>query len=463
MFTSLRLAVAALLLSLAGCAALQPGHHESAFVVLGEDGAAVARVITSAPSCPAINIDGQDHAMTVRAAAASLALRPTVSPPANSKPSSFPVLACESAIPASAGQARVGGQMLALPKAAPRRIVVIGDTGCRLKDNGDYQDCNRPAAFPFAAIARQAAQWRPDLVVHVGDYHYRENACPADRPGCAGSPWGYGWDAWQADFFAPAAPLLEAAPWVLARGNHESCNRAGQGWWRFLDPRPLAANRDCNRKEDDATGDFSDPYAVPLGGGAQLIVLDTSATTYKGLAPTDPRMAKFGDMYRKMAALAARAPHSIVVDHHPILSFGALRDKAGMVTLFDGDKGLQDAFFAVDPKLFPSNVQVLLSGHVHLWEQVSFKSEHPTQFVSGFSGTAEDIVPLPETVPDGAQPAPGAVVNALSSWVDGFGFMTMERSALDAWDVKVWDLDGQVRNRCTIKGSKSLCEKRQVH
>ncbi len=52
---------------------------------------------------------------------------------------------------------------------------------------------------------------------------------------CAGSPWGYGWDAWNADFFTPAAPLLAAAPWAAVRGNHESCARAGQGWWRFLD------------------------------------------------------------------------------------------------------------------------------------------------------------------------------------------------------------------------------------
>jgi hypothetical protein len=456
-------ALAAFTLVLTGCASLAPAPRDEAFVVLGENGAAIARVISSAAACPAIAIDGVTHPMSVRAAPGTDALRATVSPPANSKPSAFPVLTCEAVIPAGAQQAAVGAQVLALPKATPRRIVVIGDTGCRLKDNGDYQDCNRPAAFPFAAIARQAADWHPDLVVHVGDYHYRENACPADRPGCKDSPWGYGWDAWQADFFGPATPLLRAAPWVLARGNHESCARAGQGWWRFLDPRPLVAGRDCKRKEDDGNGDFSDPYAVPLGGGAQLIVLDTSATTYKGLAPADPRMAKFADMYRKMAALSAQAPHTIVVDHHPILAFGALRDKAGLVTLFDGDKGLQDAFGAVDPRLLPSNVQVLLSGHVHLWEQVSFRNAYPTQFVSGFSGTAEDIVPLPEELPEGAQPAPGAIVDALSSWVDGFGYMTMERTAVDGWDVKVWDLDGQIRNRCTVSGSKSKCEKKQVH
>ena len=106
---------------------------------------------------------------------------------------------------------------------------------------------------------------------------------------------------------------------------------------------------------------------------------------------------------------------------------------------------------------------MLLSGHVHLWEQTSFASEHPTQFVSGFSGTAEDIVPLPAMPPPGKTPAPGAIVEHMSSWIDGFGFMTMERTGAEKWDVKVWDTSGVVRNTCKITGSKSVCAKLQVH
>jgi hypothetical protein len=108
-------------------------------------------------------------------------------------------------------------------------------------------------------------------------------------------------------------------------------------------------------------------------------------------------------------------------------------------------------------------VKAVLSGHVHVWEQVSFSSDHPTQFISGFSGTAEDIVPLPATLPDNALPAPGAVVGSMSSWVDGFGYMTMERTGAEQWNVTVWDTSGAVRNSCTITGSKSVCAKRQVH
>ena len=105
---------------------------------------------------------------------------------------------------------------------------------------------------------------------------------------------------------------------------------------------------------------------------------------------------------------------------------------------------------------------MLLSGHVHLWEQVSFASAHPTQFVAGFSGSAEDTLPLPSMPPPGKTPAPGAIVEHMSSWIGGFGFMTMERSGADQWSVKVWDRDGRERNSCTVKGSKSRCELAQV-
>lgn len=450
--------------ALAGCAT-QPAHDplQSAFVIVADDGAAIARAITTAPACPQIEIDGRAAAMNVRAPLAPIPLRP-LSGEAAGRPQapSSAVQSCEAPLPAGVRSVTVAGRKLPLPVAEPQRIVVIGDTGCRLKGK-EFQDCNDPQAFPFARVAASAAAWKPDLVIHVGDYHYREDPCPADRPGCAGSPFGYGWDAWQADFFAPAQALLAAAPWVVARGNHETCVRGGQGWWRFLDPRPFGPQNSCDDPAQDVHGDYTDPYAVPLGGGAQLLVFDSANTSYKGFKAGDVRLEKYADTYRKMEALAARAPHNIAVDHHPLYGFGANQDKnTGAVTLFGGDAGLIQAFGAIQPRLLPAKVDVLLSGHVHLWEQVSFASDHPTQFVSGFAGTAEDIVPLPATVAPGTTPAPGAVVEAMSSWIDGFGFMTMERRGADRWDVVVHDRDGKERNTCTVEGRRSRCALPQV-
>ena len=130
----------------------------------------------------------------------------------------------------------VDGHALPTVPQVINRIVLIGDTGCRLKQSDSaFQDCNEAKAYPFAALAARASAMKPDLVVHLGDLHYRESPCPADQRGCAGSPWGYGYDAWLADVFIPGQALLSAAPWVFVRGNHESCQRAGVGWHRFFD------------------------------------------------------------------------------------------------------------------------------------------------------------------------------------------------------------------------------------
>ena len=100
------------------------------------------------------------------------------------------------------------------------------------------------ARWPFATIAAIIAGHRPDLVVHLGDYYYRESSCPDGEEGCAGSPFGDRWSSWNADFFAPARPLLRSAPWVFVRGNHEGCERGGKGWYRFLRlSRPPNASR----------------------------------------------------------------------------------------------------------------------------------------------------------------------------------------------------------------------------
>ncbi len=446
---------AALALLLAPVPAL--AAPEAAFVVLGENGQAVARVITTEAICPVLLADRRAMPMSVRLPAETISLRPTLSTPENTKPSAFPVLTCDTVLPAATRNASIGGRPLPRVRRDIRRIVVIGDTGCRLKasDNA-YQDCNDPAAFPFARIAARAAKWNPQLVVHVGDYHYRENPCPSDKAGCAGSPWGYGWDAWNADLFTPGAPLLRAAPWVVVRGNHENCPRAGQGWWRFVDPRPLQFGRDCNRAESDAAGDAASVYAVPIGGGARIIVADLATTADKPIETADPRFTQFAAAHDAIRDLARGATFNFVATHKPILGIVAT-DKDGAVALRPATVGTQSVFTSRDTDILPASIDAVLSGHVHLWEQVSFPSRYPSQFITGFSGTVEDVVPLPARLPNGFSPTPGVTPDAFATWVDGFGYMTLERRGARTWRATVWSVDGRTIKRCTINGRRSLC------
>jgi len=456
--------VAGLLAGLAAASAARAA--ETAYVLVGPQGRQIARVITDAAICPALEVDGQPLAMQVRSRPQTFPQRPTASSPALSKPSAFPTLVCEADLPPRARTARLGERLLPIAPRVIRRIVLIGDTGCRLKQaDKAYQACNDPAKYPFAQIAAAAAKLHPDLVVHVGDYLYRENPCPADEVGCAGSPWGYGQDAWDADFFTPAAPLLAAAPWVAVRGNHETCVRAGQGWLRLLDPWPLAPHRDCNDAADDDIGNYSQVYAAPLDADTQIAVWDSANAPPPGkpLAPDDPRAIHYALNDREIEAIAKLKPHTFLANHHPLLAFAATTDKTtGQIVLRPGNLGLQSVFLRNDPNLFPKGVDLLLNGHIHVLEQLNFGGDYPSELVTGFSGTQEDIVPLPAHLPPTETPAPGAVVQNFSSWVDGFGFAELERVGPGAWRIRIFDVKGNQVNACSLVGRVSKCEVDQV-
>jgi hypothetical protein len=162
-----------------------------------------------------------------------------------------------------------------------------------------------------------------------------------------------------------------------------------------------------------------------------------------------------------LAAFARSGGQTFAIDHYPILGVSASENEKGLKFRL-GNAANQSVFGADGAPLAPKGVEVLLAGHVHLWEQVSFGADFPSQFIAGFSGTQEDVVPLPAAIPPGVEPAPGAVVDRFSSWIDGFGYMTLERRKPGVWAVTVWSIEGQVMNRCTITGRRSACDKASV-
>ncbi len=467
---------------LAGCAALEgvpppvtairtdshyspQGRIQAAFVIVGENGRASARAIIAATvaepemECPTITIDGTARRMTIRAPAARVAQRPTASAATHSKPSDFPVLTCDFPLPEIAQRASIDGLELRLPKAEPRRIVVLGDTGCRMKvaDNA-WQACNSEADWPFRPLANAAAAMAPDLVLHMGDFHYRENECPPKVAGCQGSPWGYGWDTWRADLFEPAAKLLAAAPWVVARGNHEECRRAGQGWFRFLDPQPLEKSRSCDDPKDDLTGNFTPPYAVPLARDLQLILFDSA---YAGNAPLNPARSRdayafnqYRRQFEQVDQLAAKSGvNSIFINHHPILGYAS--DRVSGVS--EGSPALISVLKSLHPlTYYPPSVNLALHGHVHLFEAINFSSNHPATIVSGVGGD-ETYVNLPDPFPMHVGPAEGVTLESITH-SNEFGFLVMDKDA-SSWRIGAHDKHGMLKTTCILTGSKLRCDK----
>jgi hypothetical protein len=329
---------------------------EAAYVVLGPQGPVARAVLPGAATqCPAITIDGAQRAMSVRAM----------------PDAAFPVLVCESLIPAAASSASIGATALPLPKTALTSIAAFGDTGCRLKakksggdddeDVGKFQDCNDPSLWPFAKLAAGVAAVKPGLVIHVGDYLYRESACPPDDQGCKGSPHGDDWPTWKADFFAPAAPALLAAPWIVVRGNHEICKRAGPGYFRLLDPTPAAAPPPCI--------DLIPQFPVTVGGKA-FIVMDSSNAA--DACPCDAAA------YAAEFAAMRPAPGTWLLGHRPV--WGARAHKKTI------NATLQQALAAWHGKL-PDGIALALAGHIHVAEVLGFKDKRSPQFVLGTGGT----------------------------------------------------------------------------
>ena len=438
-------------LSAGTAAAMAAAPFFQAYVIVGENGKAVARAVTSAARCPEITVDSAAPVvMEMRAAAALMPNRGSLQQ--DSKAADFPVSVCDAAIPAGVRKIAVAGVPLPVPTAQPQRILLIGDTGCRQKaSESAAQPCNDADAWPFAAISKLAAAWRPDLVVHLGDIIYRESPCPAGSEDCAGSPWGYGLDSWNADFFQPAQALLRAAPWLVVRGNHESCARAGQGWFRFLEPRPYESKRSCDDPVLDREGDYTAPYAVPLAADAQFIVFDSSKAAGKPYAPADEAYTRYATQLRWVDELARSKPHTIFLSHHPVLGFASGKNQ----TALPGNQGLQSVMRSLHPdRLFAANIDLAMHGHVHLFEAISFKSDHPAVFVGGNSGS-DLSQPLPASLPQDAQPAPGAMVDEYFGNRE-FGFLTMERIG-GTWKFTEWNRHGNAVLHCDLVTAKMHC------
>jgi predicted phosphodiesterase len=395
----------------------------SQWVELGPDGASSVRAITD-EACPSVLFDGMPTPMAIR------------SEPdrkfENVKPAVFTVRGCEVAVPPGAIAAVLDGKALPLARPNPQRILMFGDTGCRLAAGNAFQDCNDPAAWPFPKIAAVAATARPDLVIHVGDYLYRESACPIGNGGCAGSPWGYGWDSWNADFFEPAAPLLAAAPWVMVRGNHEDCSRAGEGWFRFMDRAAMEPT--CR----DLTGD----YVVRLGDFGVVVVDDAKAADPKG----DPAAlvallrSQFADVLSKVPAEAW------VVSHRPSNSMRAEEPSSDKDEV---ENHVQEQ--ALGP-LMPSGVRMEVAGHIHFFQAVDFGGARPPQLVVGTGGDKLSVVPPISFI--------GADINGLkvtnSVTYSGFAYMVWDRVGA-VWVGTLFDDAGRPINHCRLLDRSLTC------
>lgn len=474
---SLAVVLLGVVATVCGCATAPDSEHAllNRWTQLGPGGNVSLRAIVGpAADCPTAVVDGDERRLLPRA-------RATPATPRDGKPDgnpafepAFAVTSCELVLPALARQASIAGQPVSLPKAQTTRIVVLGDTGCRIKVPASgpadpIQDCSSPGDWPWQRIAAAAARARPDLVIHLGDYHYREYC---DNPASC-SPVrktevaiGYDWAGWNADFFAPATPLLTAAPWIMVRGNHENCDRGGEGWMRFLSPVPYRACGDQTYRTATrsvlANNGTADAYRVDLDASLTLVVADNAGhEDYRPAIATPQDVEIFR---RTLAALLATPPAraSWLLVHRP-LWYDLLQATSQ-----------PNALQAVLATKLPASVQFVLAGHEHAFETINFARDadpanypagRPAQILVGTGGTQLEAFdptslfyegqngagskerPRPiGTLYDGVAASSGIVLNR-------YGFLLLERQG-ENWSATLMDPDGLPISHCRPNGER---------
>jgi hypothetical protein len=432
------------------------------YVVLGQvpggSTVALARVILDPGlPCPAIVPagGGEDGASTTSSgappeAAVLIAMTP------RDNPYHFPVQVCEAVI----GFDRelviaMDGGTLPLPavRRDPRRIAVFGDTGCKLGAAADGACPAGSPAEPFARLASAAAAARPDLVIHLGDYNYRGTPSKVlftERDGASAKQvgqWVYDagdgtdesercvqvagsgfysqsapgsavpdtWQAWNDDLFSAAAELLAAAPWAVARGNHELCSKAGLGWFYFLDPHSDLVPGDDQLScppPDPAKAPIDNvvltpPYALDLGSLTLLMVDSANACDS---FTEESFTAAYRRQLTEVGRLAPAAGRTWWVSHRPL--WGVTGFEAGESTgCTDAGGSGEDDYGCINQTLqaalsrglggeLPPAVELVLAGHMHRFQAITFgpseadtEAPRPPVVVIGTGGVELDPSP----------------------------------------------------------------------
>lgn len=373
------------------------------------------------------------------------------------------LLSCSAKMPHGAISATVGGR--SIPASMPKetdRIAVFGDTGCRLKGS-IVQDCHSPESWPLAQISRSIAAERPQLIVFTGDFFYREAACETSNTAqCAGSPApGAGLPfkdtalAWQADVFTPMASVLAAAPIVVVRGNHEACNRGGNGYYIYFDPRDgtegtCAPQLNSSGQLVNPAEILNESFAVDVDvrgpEDLRLVVVDSAygdGCTVTSILPQQITA------YQAAGRLAERANQSWLLVHRPVIGWQATNACAPNGAWLTGDQqvgsyGLLDDY------------SVIISSHIHMAQAMNIPGV-PPQVVLGNGGTSlEPPAPFslptigPNFVPGTAYPAP------TSGWWDvryGYALVRPRPNGNWLWQMKT---PGSVLFRNCVLGSGTM-------
>ncbi|MGL9732924.1 MAG: metallophosphoesterase [Wolbachia sp.] len=320
------------------------------------------RTIIDNDTCPIVRVDSEEIKMLSRSSINNDNHIETV---------------CELTVETSAENININNIQIPILPEKISKIAFIGDTGCRI--NALFQqECNSINSWPFKKNLDSIASHKPDLIIHVGDYHYRKTKCRNEQK--CGNIYGYNKEAWYADLFEPAKDILLQSSFLFVRGNHESCNRAYKGWFRYLDPYPFSFEK-CEN--------FIPSWSLDIGP-MKFFIFDSSSG--EDIFTTHSTIDAFRKQFNKLTQDNSNKP-TWFLTHRPLWrslkkEFLTLKSHGNLTQIEAfGDK-------------FPSNVTTIVSGHIHI-AQILLMSNVPDQIIIGNGGVllhAQDQKPTYQNV-----------------------------------------------------------------
>ena len=224
-----------------------------------------------------------------------------------------------------------------------------------------------------------------------------------------GSPMPDNWANWRDDFFIPSSRLLVAAPWILNRGNHELCSRAGPGWFYLLDAGSplLGSGPPAERLPAADTGRLAarrvaqlPPCPSPASPSrrspnrrcacdweaSNIIAFNSSDAGDAALYALDHYVAQY-----RLGRRDAGRGHDAHLDRHPPADLGVVEEDQGRrgrrraLRLHQHHPAgrARDACF---PTACRRIVTAVIAGHMHRFQAIGFGGRRPPQLVVGTGG-----------------------------------------------------------------------------
>lgn len=343
------------------------------------------RAITNNNMCPIAYVNGKEVAMLSRSSINNDDYTETV---------------CELIAETSAQNISIDNIQVPILPEKISKIAFIGDTGCRV--NALFQqECNSVDSWPLKKNLDSIVLHKPDLIIHVGDYHYRKTKCRNTQK--CGDIYGYNKEAWYADWFEPAKNTLPQSSFLFVRGNHENCDRAYEGWFRYLDPYPFSPEK-CENLV---------PSWSLNAGPMRFFIFDSSSG--EDIFTNQSIADAFEKQFDKLTQDSSDKP-TWFLTHRPLWR----SPKKEFLTLKSHGNLTQIEAFG---DKFPSNVTTIVSGHIHI-AQILLMDNVPDQIIVGNGGAllhAQDQEPIYQNVEFSYSNGKSYLAHEVRNFL-GFGF-----------------------------------------